>query len=176
MTLLFGKLANVKGTKFALMLSLSIYCCVAVVAAGFAPLELDSTVKDDGTVDDAERYDFTFTWNATTELYEMDTLYDKGYEGWISEDGAGDDEFRDAYEQYFPTPDYSVDTASSSIGSGILMCIVILAILGIFGAGIIYIQNLEMGWKGALLAFLLVGSGLLGVSMLAEDKKRFKKE
>ena len=37
MTLLFGKLANVKGTKFALMLSLSIYCCVAVVAAGFAP-------------------------------------------------------------------------------------------------------------------------------------------
>lgn len=170
MTLLFGKLANVKGTKFALMLSLSIYCCVAVVAAGFAPLELDSTVKDDGTVDDAERYDFTFTWNATTELYEMDTLYDKGYEGWISEDGAGDDEFRDAYEQYFPTPDYSVDTASSSIGSGILMCIVILAILGIFGAGIIYIQNLEMGWKGALLAFLLVGSGLLGVSMLAEEQ------
>ena len=50
------------------------------------------------------------------------------------------------------------------------MCIVILAILGIFGAGIIYIQNLEMGWKGALLAFLLVGSGLLGVSMLAEEQ------
>ena len=38
MTLLFGKLANAKGTKFALMLSLTIYCCVAVVAAGFAPL------------------------------------------------------------------------------------------------------------------------------------------
>jgi len=170
MTLLFGKLANAKGTKFALMLSLIIYCCVAVIAAGFAPLELDSTVEEDGTIADSERYDFTFTWNETTEMYEMATLYDKGYEGWISEEGAGDDEFRDAYQQYFPAPDYSTESASSSIGSGILMCIAILAILGTFGAGILYIQNLEMGWKGALLAFLLVGSGLLGVSMLAEEE------
>jgi MFS-type transporter involved in bile tolerance (Atg22 family) len=176
MTLLFGKLANIKGTKFALMLSLIIYCCVAVVAAGFAPLELDPTVKEDGTVDDADRYDFTFTWNSTSSMYEMETLYGKGYEGWISEDGAGDDEFRDAYEEYFPTPDYSVDSASSSIGTGILMCIAILAILGTFGAGIMYIQNLEMGWKGALLAFLLVGSGLLGVSMLAEDQTTVEEE
>ncbi|MBT5392186.1 MAG: hypothetical protein HOL22_07595 [Euryarchaeota archaeon] len=170
MTLLFGKLANAKGTKFALMLSLIIYCCVAVIAAGFAPLELDSTVEEDGTIADSERYDFTFTWDETTEMYEMATLYDKGYEGWISEEGAGDDEFRDAYQQYFPAPDYSTESASSSIGSGILMCIAILAILGTFGAGILYIQNLEMGWKGALLAFLLVGSGLLGVSMLAEEE------
>jgi len=157
-------------------LSLIIYCCVAVVAAGFAPLELDPTVKEDGTVDDADRYDFTFTWNSTSSMYEMETLYGKGYEGWISEDGAGDDEFRDAYEEYFPTPDYSVDSASSSIGTGILMCIAILAILGTFGAGIMYIQNLEMGWKGALLAFLLVGSGLLGVSMLAEDQTTVEEE
>lgn len=170
MTLLFGKLANKKGTKFALMLSLMIYCCVAVVAAGFAPLELDSTVEEDGTVADAERYDFTFTWNENASMYEMTTLYDKGYEGWISEEGAGDDEFRDAYEEYFPAPDYSTESASSSIGAGILMCLAILAILGTFGAGILYIQNLEMGWKGALLAFLLVGSGLFAVSMLAEDQ------
>ncbi|RJU80736.1 MAG: hypothetical protein DWC09_06025 [Candidatus Poseidoniales archaeon] len=170
MTLLFGKLANAKGTKFALMLSLSIYCCVAVVAAGFAPLELDSTVDDKGVAEDAERYDFTFTWNETAEMYELTTLYDKGYEGWISQDGAGDDEFRDAYQQYFPEPDYSTESATSSIGTGILMCLAILAILGTFGAGIIYIQNLEMGWKGALLAFLLVGSGLIAVSMLAEEQ------
>ena len=170
MTLLFGKLANAKGTKFALMLSLIIYCCVAVVAAGFAPLELDSTVNDDGTAADAERYDFTFTWNETAQMYELTTLYDKGYEGWISQDGAGDDEFRDAYEQYFPAPDYSTESATSSIGTGILMCLAILAILGTFGAGILYIQNLEMGWKGALLAFLLVGSGLFAVSMLADEQ------
>lgn len=170
MTLLFGKLANAKGTKFALMLSLSIYCCVAVVAAGFAPLELDSTVDDQGVAEDAERYDFTFTWNETAQMYELTTLYDKGYEGWISEEGAGDNDFRDAYQQYFPEPDYSTESATSSIGTGILMCLAILAILGTFGAGILYIQNLEMGWKGALLAFLLVGSGLIGVSMLAEDQ------
>ena len=170
MTLLFGKLANAKGTKFALMLSLIIYCCVAVVAAGFAPLELDSTVDDKGVAEDAERYDFTFTWNETAEMYELTTLYDKGYEGWISEDGAGDNDFRDAYQQYFPEPDYSTESATSSIGTGILMCLAILAILGTFGAGILYIQNLEMGWKGALLAFLLVGSGLIGVSMLAEKE------
>ena len=173
MTLVFGKLANIKGTKFALMLSLMIYCCVAVVAAGFAPLELDSTVKEDGTVDDANRYDFTFTWNETTSMYEMTTLYGKGYEGWISEEGAGDNEFRDAYQSYFPaeSTDYESSSSSSgSMGAGILMCIAILAILGTFGAGILYIQNLEMGWKGALLAFLLVGSGLLGVSMLAEEE------
>ena len=173
MTLLFGKLANLKGTKFALMLSLIIYCCVAVVAAGFAPLELDSTINEDGTVDDADRYDFTFTWNEESSMYEMTTLYGKGYEGWISEDGAGDDQFRDAYQSYFPSEstDYETTTSSSgSIGSGILMCIVILAILGTFGAMILYIQNLEMGWRGALLAFLLVGSGILGVSMLAEEE------
>ena len=177
MTLVFGKLANIKGTKFALMLSLMIYCCVAVVAAGFAPLELDSTVNvdDEGnpTVDDADRYDFTFTWNETTSMYEMTTLYGKGYEGWISEEGAGDNEFRDAFQSYFPaeSTDYeSTSSSSGSMGAGILMCIAILAILGTFGAGILYIQNLEMGWKGALLAFLLVGSGLLGVSMLAEEE------
>ena len=65
MTLVFGKLADVKGTKFALMLALLIYCFVAVTAAGFAPLELDPTADEDndGTPDDAERYDFTFTWD-----------------------------------------------------------------------------------------------------------------
>ena len=45
MTLVFGKLADVKGTKFALMLALLIYCFVAVTAAGFAPLELQPPMK-----------------------------------------------------------------------------------------------------------------------------------
>ena len=67
MTLVFGKLADVKGTKFALMLALLIYCFVAVTAAGFAPLELDPTADEDndGTPDDAERYDFTFTFGSS---------------------------------------------------------------------------------------------------------------
>jgi MFS family permease len=41
MTIAFGKLADIKGTKFALMSALLIYFFVAVVAAGFAPLELE---------------------------------------------------------------------------------------------------------------------------------------
>ena len=177
MTLLFGKLATAKGTKFALMLSLMIYCCVAVVAAGFAPLELDSSVtvdeKGQPQAADAERYDFTFTWDNETQMYNLTTLYDKGYEGWISEEGTGDNEFRDAYQAHFPTnsTDYvSTSTSSGSLGAGILMCIAILAILATFGAGILYIQNLEMGWKGALLAFLLVGSGIFGISMLIDGQ------
>jgi hypothetical protein len=159
------------------MLSLMIYCCVAVVAAGFAPLELDSSVtvdeKGQPQAADAERYDFTFTWDNETQMYNLTTLYDKGYEGWISEEGTGDNEFRDAYQAHFPTnsTDYvSTSTSSGSLGAGILMCIAILAILATFGAGILYIQNLEMGWKGALLAFLLVGSGIFGISMLIDGQ------
>ena len=41
MTFVFGKLADKKGTKFALVLALLIYCVVSVTAAGFAPLELE---------------------------------------------------------------------------------------------------------------------------------------
>jgi MFS family permease len=48
MTIVFGKLADIRGTKFALMTALMIYCFVAVVAAGFAPLELEGE-------EDAER-------------------------------------------------------------------------------------------------------------------------
>ena len=108
MTLVFGKLADVKGTKFALMLALFIYCFVAVTAAGFAPLELDPTGDDDGdgVPDDAERYDFTFTWEDGN--YTMTTLYDRGYEGWIGETAEGDAAFRDNFQEYFPEPDYSV--------------------------------------------------------------------
>ncbi|SVD00217.1 uncharacterized protein METZ01_LOCUS353071, partial [marine metagenome] len=86
MSILFGKLADHKGTKFSLMLALFIYCFVAVAAAGFAPLELEGE-------NDAKRYDFTFEWNDETQMYELTTLYDRGYEGWVSEKGAGDTAF-----------------------------------------------------------------------------------
>ncbi len=164
MTLLFGKLANVKGTKFALMLSLLIYCGVAVVAAGFAPLELESDV----TAADSD-YDFTFEWDNATENYTMTTLYDRGYEGWIGETSAGDKEFRDAFQDHFPTPDYSAeDAGASTIGTGLLVCLFILVMLGLLGGAMVYIQGMELGFKGAVLIIFVVMIGLVGGSMLAD--------
>ena len=164
MTLLFGKLANVKGTKFALMLSLLIYCGVAVVAAGFAPLELESDVK----AADSD-YDFTFEWDNATENYTMTTLYDRGYEGWIGETSEGDKEFRDSFQEHFPEPDYSAeDAGASTIGTGLLVCLFILVMLGLLGGAMVYIQGLEMGFKGAVLIMLVVMIGLIGGSMLAD--------
>ncbi len=164
MTLLFGKLANVKGTKFALMLSLLIYCGVAVVAAGFAPLELESDV----TAADSD-YDFTFEWDNATENYTMTTLYDRGYEGWIGETSAGDKEFRDSFQEHFPTPDYSAeDAGASTIGTGLLVCLFILVMLGLLGGAMVYIQGMELGFKGAVLIIFVVLIGLVGGSMLAD--------
>ena len=120
MTFVFGKLAEKKGTKFALMTALLIYCAVAVAAAGFAPLELEGE-------EDAERYDFQFEWNDETGLYEMTTLYDRGYEGWIAEDSEGDAAFRDAFQEHFPETDYSVEAAGeSTLGTGLMVCLFIL--------------------------------------------------
>ena len=164
MTLLFGKLANVKGTKFALMLSLLIYCGVAVVAAGFAPLELESDV----TAADSD-YDFTFEWDNATENYTMTTLYDRGYEGWIGETSAGDKEFRDSFQEHFPTPDYSAeDAGASTIGTGLLVCLFILVMLGLLGGAMVYIQGMELGFKGAVLIIFVVMIGLVGGSMMAD--------
>ena len=164
MTLLFGKLANVKGTKFALMLSLLIYCGVAVVAAGFAPLELESDV----TAADSD-YDFTFEWDNAAENYTMTTLYDRGYEGWIGETSAGDKEFRDSFQEHFPTPDYSAeDAGASTIGTGLLVCLFILVMLGLLGGAMVYIQGLELGFKGVVLIIFVVMIGLIGGSMMAD--------
>ena len=164
MTILFGKLANIKGTKFALMLSLMIYCGVAVIAAGFAPLELETDVaaEDSG-------HDFTFEWDEDLQQYNMTTLYDRGYEGWIGESSAGDDEFRDAFEGNFPTPDYSTESAgASTIGTGVLVCLFILILLGLLGGTMVYIQGKELGFPGALLIILVVLVGLVGASILAD--------
>jgi hypothetical protein len=161
MTFVFGKLANVKGTKFALMVALLIYCGVAVTAAGFAPLELEGE-------EDAKRYDFQFEWNEETELYEMTTLYDRGYENWIGEKSKGDDAFRDAFQEHFPEPDYSVEEAGeSTLGAGLMVCLFILVMVVLLGGGITWLQGKDMGWIGVIAALLLVGAGIFGASFLA---------
>jgi MFS-type transporter involved in bile tolerance (Atg22 family) len=163
MTLVFGKLANIKGTKFALMLALLIYCFVAVAAAGFAPLVLEGE-------GDAERYDFAFTWNNETGVYEMATLYDRGYENWIGESSEGDAAFRDAFQEHFPEPDYSVDSAGkSTLGTGLLVCLFILVMIAVLGRGVMWLQDREMGWMGVIAAVLLVGTGIFAASFLADQ-------
>jgi UMF1 family MFS transporter len=161
MTFVFGKLAEKKGTKFALMLALLIYCAVAVAAAGFAPLELEGE-------EDAKRYDFQFEWNEETGLYEMTTLYDRGYEGWIAEDSEGDAIFRDGFQENFPETDYSVeDSGESTLGTGLMVCLFIMVMVVLLGGGLMWLQKKNMGWMGVFAAFLLVGVGIFGASFLA---------
>ena len=170
MTLVFGKLADIKGTKFALMLALLIYCFVAVAAAGFAPLELDPTGDEngDGVPDDAERYDFTFTWDNSTGMYNMSTLYDRGYENWVGETSEGDAAFRDNFQEYFPEPDYSVgDKGDSTLGQGIIVCLIVLAFVAVIGGGILFIQSKELGWIGIVAMVGLVVGGIIASSFLA---------
>lgn len=88
MSVIGGRLASKHGTKKVLGVALSVYCVVAVLAVGFAPLDLD---------DDHERYDFQYDWNEDEGVYELSTLYDKGVDGWVSKEGAGDAEFRDSF-------------------------------------------------------------------------------
>ena len=68
MSIVFGKLADVKGTKFSLMLALLIYCFAAVAAVGFAPLELK---------DDHDRYDFQYEYDESTNQYNLTMLMEK---------------------------------------------------------------------------------------------------
>ena len=170
MTFVFGKLAEKKGTKFALMLALLIYCAVSVTAAGFAPLELEGE-------EDAERYDFQFEWNNETGVYEMTTLYDRGYEGWIAEDSAGDAAFRDAFQEHFPAPDYSVEEAGdSTLGTGLMVCLFILVMVAILGKGLMWLNERDMGWMGVFAAFMLVAVGIFGASFLAGQATIEEKE
>ncbi len=172
MTIVFGKLADIKGTKFALMLALLIYCFVAVVAAGFAPLELEGE-------EDAERYDFTFEWNNDTQEYNLTTLYDRGYESWVGETASGDSEFRDNFQQYFPSnsTDYDKDSAgSSTIGGGLLVCLIILFFVALIGSSVMFIQNKDLGKIGVLAMILIVVVGILGASLLAGQDKADEKE
>ena len=190
MTFVFGKLAEKKGTKFALMLALLIYCAVAVTAAGFAPLELDSETdaNSDGVPDDAEltksgdsaRYDFVFTWDENPDgdndtndaAYVMSTLYGIPYEDWISNTSDGDAAFRDAFQEHFPEADYSTESAgANTFGKGIIVCLFILVLVALLGAGLMWIQKREMGLGGVFAAFLLVGVGIFGASLFADQAK-----
>ena len=165
MTIVFGKLADIKGTKFALMTALMIYCFVAVVAAGFAPLELDGE-------EDADNYDFTFEWDEDTQMYELSTLYDRGYESWVGETSSGDSEFRDNFQEYFPdnSTDYSKESSgSSTIGTGLLVCLMLLAFVAIIGGSVAFIQSKELGKLGVILMVSIVGLGVLGASLLADQ-------
>ena len=188
MTFVFGKLAEKKGTKFALMLALLIYCAVAVTAAGFAPLELDSETdaNADGVPDDAEltekgdstRYDFVFTWNddpdgnesTNDSAYVLSTLYGISYENWISNTSEGDAVFRDAFQEHFPETDYSVEVSGeSTLGTGLMVCLFILVMVVLLGGGLMWLQERNMGWMGVFAAFLLVGVGIFGASFLADQ-------
>ena len=106
----------------------------------------------------------------------MTTLYDRGYEGWIGETAEGDAEFRDNFQEYFPDPDYSVgDKGESTIATGLMVCVVILAFVAILGGGIMFIQSKELGWMGvcqiAMVAIAIFASSYLAIN---KSKKRMK--
>jgi len=91
MTVVGGKLAGRYGTKRVLGWALGVYSFVALLAVGFAPLEL---------ADDHERYDFQYDYDEETGEYDLTTLYDKGVKGWVSKSGEGDEAFRGAFFAY----------------------------------------------------------------------------
>lgn len=91
MTIIGGKAARRFGTKEVLTGALVVYCVVAILAVGFAPLDLD---------DDHERYDFQYDWDEANSAYELTTLYDRGVDAWVSDSGEGDAKFRDAFIEF----------------------------------------------------------------------------
>ncbi len=91
MSIVGGKLAERFGTKRVLSWALAVYSLVAILAVGFAPLELE---------EEHERYDFQYDFNEESEEYELTTLYDRGVKGWVSKAGEGDRAFRDSFFEY----------------------------------------------------------------------------
>ena len=102
MTIIGGKAARRFGTKEVLTGALIVYCVVAILAVGFAPLDLD---------DDHDRYDFQYDWDGSDSTYELTTLYDRGVDAWVSDSGEGDAKFRDAFMEFLQ--DDSGDERSS---------------------------------------------------------------
>ena len=80
MTIIGGKAARRFGTKEVLTGALIVYCIVAILAVGFAPLDLD---------DDHDRYDFKYDWDDSDSTYKLTTLYDRGVDAWVSDRGKG---------------------------------------------------------------------------------------
>ena len=92
-TVVGGKLADRFGTKRVLSWSLGVYSVVAILAVGFAPLELE---------DDHERYDFQYDFDEESGKYGLTVLYEKdgSVKGWVSKAGDGDQSFRDAFFEF----------------------------------------------------------------------------
>ena len=120
---------------------------MAIVAAGFAPLELDGK-------EDAERYDFQFEYNEETGEYELLTLYDRGYENWVGETSAGDAEFRDNFQQFFPSnsTDYTKESSgSSTLGAGLFACVIISRFRG-NNWWFNYVHSEQRPWKNGYIS------------------------
>lgn len=111
MSIVFGKLANKYGTKKILMSALIIYSGVAVLAVGFAPLEMNN---------DSTQYDFQYQWNEETDQYDVG-MYDDDEGGvpddylgtglhkrviccvsggWVALEGEGDQALRETFWDY----------------------------------------------------------------------------
>ena len=99
MTIIGGSLASKYGNKNILGGALTIFCVVSVLGVGFAPLELG---------DDHERYDFQYDWNEEEGAYKLSTLYDRGVDGWVSESGEGDEDFRVAFLSFLKNGDSEI--------------------------------------------------------------------
>jgi len=96
MTILGGKLASKYSSKNILGAALTIFCIISVLGVGFAPLELGG---------DHDRYDFQYDWDEEEGAYRLSTLYDRGVDGWVSESGDGDENFRNAFLTYLKSGD-----------------------------------------------------------------------
>ena len=99
MTIIGGRLAGKYGNKNILGGSLVIFCVISVLGVGFAPLELNT---------DHERYDFQYDWDDDEGAYELSTLYDRGVDGWVSESGEGDEDFRRAFLSFLKNGDSEI--------------------------------------------------------------------
>ena len=106
-------------------------------------------------------------------------MYERGYENWVGETASGDAEFRDNFQQYFPSnsTDYDKESAgSSTIGGGLLVCLIILFFVVLIGSGITFIQNKELGMVGVLAMIAIVVVGILAASLLADQSTSEEKE
>ena len=198
MSVVFGKIADSKGTKFALLLALIGYSFVAITAAGFAPLELEPNNEDDH-----KRFDFHYEWienepftdsndngvwdagedytdydqdGAFTDegLYVLNTLYGRGVEGWVSLEGDGDAEFRDAFGTWLmPEESEEVGGLAGSALSGFKSSFILLACFGAFGFIMLTIFRMNLGKLGVgltfLVAILAMGAFIGGGIAMFED-------
>ena len=168
MSIVFGKLADVKGTKFSLMLALLIYCFAAVAAVGFAPLELK---------DDHERYDFQYEYDESTNQYNLTMLYGKEVSGWVSADSEGDKAFRDAFGDYveFSEEESESEGAFSYLEGMSALLVIGVATLGV-GGSMMFILRKGSGWKGMIAIFLITLIVMFGLSALTEENESSQSE